>query len=129
MITVKTLTILRWTARILTIPIFLFWGAFFLEHMSWFSNPSHLPPWHVFLTVGFHGLILVGLALSWKWEIPGSVITIVAAALFFAKAAGPNFIIFTALTSIPSILFIVLKYIDPNKHIGGETAVPEGKTA
>lgn len=117
-------TTLRWAARILTIPVFLFWGAFFLEHMAWFSDPSKLPPIHVFLSMGAHGLILVGLALSWKWEKIGSIVTIAAAAVFFAKAAGPNFILFTALTSIPSIMFLVLRYIESRGP-----AVPEGNAA
>ncbi len=120
----QTHTTLRWAARILTIPVFLFWGAFFIEHMAWFSNPSNLPPWHVFLMVGCHGLILVGLALSWKWEKIGSIVTIAAATVFFAKVAGPNFILFTMLTSIPSIIFLVLIYLESRGP-----AVPEGHAA
>ncbi len=122
-------TTLRWAARILTIPVFLFWGAFFLEHMEWFSNPSKLPPLHVFLSMGAHGMILVGLALSWKWEKIGSIVTIAAATVFFAKAAGPNFILFTFLTSIPSIMFLVLLHLESRDRSSGESAIPEGKTA
>ncbi len=35
----QTHTTIRWAARVATVPIFLFWGAFFLEHFSGF--PIH----------------------------------------------------------------------------------------
>ncbi len=125
----QTHTTIRWAARVATVPIFLFWGAFFLEHFSWFSNPSNLPPIQIFLMTGVHGLILAGLAISWKWETVGSILTIAAAAAFFSQAAGNNFILFTALTSIPAIMFLVLHILESRAHTNGEPAIPEGKTA
>jgi hypothetical protein len=116
MITANILATLRWTARIITIPIFVLWSAFFLEHMSWFSNPSNLPPLYVFVSMGCHGLILVGLVLSWKWETIGSIVTIAAAAGFFSRAGMPNFLLLTTLTSIPAIIFLSLHAIESHSN-------------
>ena len=42
---------LLWLGRILTVLVFLFWGAFFVEHLiAWFAHPlSHPPPFHVWV--------------------------------------------------------------------------------
>jgi len=37
-------TAIRWSARVLGLAVFLFWGAFFVGHLQWFSHPSQLPP-------------------------------------------------------------------------------------
>ena len=36
---------LLWLGRILTVLVFLFWGAFFVEHLiEWFAHPLSNPP-------------------------------------------------------------------------------------
>jgi hypothetical protein len=129
MTTGNILTTLRWTARVITIPIFLLWGAFFLEHLSWFSNPSDLPPLYVLLSVACHGLILVGLVLSWKWETIGSIVTIAAAAGFFSRAGAPTFLLLTTLTSIPAIIFLVLRAFESRANSDRGSIIAGSKTA
>ena len=64
----RLIGIARWAARILAAALVLFWGAFFVAHLAWFANPQQLPPPWVFLVVGLHFLMLVGLLVGWKWE-------------------------------------------------------------
>lgn len=116
----RTTLILRWTARLFGLLVFLFWGAFFLEHLSWFSHPSQLPSPTVFLINSLHFLMLTGLILAWKWEIPGASMVLIAAFVFFLYAAGRNFPLFFGVTAIPAILFITVSLLDRRRvvHIG-----------
>ncbi len=103
--------VIRWTARVLGFLVFLFWGAFFVEHLvEWFSDPSNLPPMRVFLMQGLHFLMLAGFIISWKWEIPGAVLIIAASGIFFFNASGGTggmFMLFWGITAVPAILHIV----------------------
>jgi hypothetical protein len=104
-----------WTARILVLGMFMFWGAFFLEHVKeWFMHPlQELPPIWVWLAQLCHLAILVGLAALWRWPIGGSLVTIIASLVFFggvaisAGTAGHRYlplVAFFAITIIPALL-------------------------
>lgn len=113
--------LLRWTARITGLLVFLFWGAFFVEHVSeWFSDPSNLPPAKVFLGQAFHGLMLVSLLAAWKWELPGALMIILFAGLFFLKIIGLNGIVFFLVTIIPAILYLITWKL--TRNAGSSTA-------
>lgn len=105
----------RWTARILALALFLFWGAFFLEHLQeWFTHPAKgMPPVWVWLAMLAHLSILVGMLALWRWEVAGSLVAIAGAVAFFGhlaimeKLAGhgfSTFLIFLAITIIPPVL-------------------------
>jgi hypothetical protein len=96
----------RWAARISAVALVLFWGSFFVAHLSWFANPHQLPPPWVFLVVGLHFLMLVGLLVGWKWEVAGALLALASAVPFFAVAAGRNFPWFALVTAVPSVLWL-----------------------
>ena len=52
----------RWTARILGYYVFCLWGAFFIEHLAWLSDPSNPPPPSVLAGMFLHLLMLAGLS-------------------------------------------------------------------
>ena len=77
----RTVTTIRWTARILSVLIILFWGFFIVagfvgsirgEHSS---GPLSLHD-RIGLTLMFAWLL--GLALAWKWELAGAALTLTA---------------------------------------------------
>jgi hypothetical protein len=100
-------TILRWIARVLAVCLLLFWGAFFVEHLSWFfGSLPRTPPFRIWVAQGLHLLMLVGFILALKWELTGSVLVAVSALLFFSQVAGKNFFIFFPVTIVPALLYL-----------------------
>jgi hypothetical protein len=102
----RGVVITRWIARIWAVALFLLWGAFFLAHLAWFADPQQLPPLWVFLLVGLHFLMLVGLLAGWKWELAGALLVLASSVPFFAASAGRNFPWFTLVTAVPSVLWL-----------------------
>lgn len=79
----------RWAARLASLVILLFLGAFFVEHTrEWFFDPPDQPPppW-VWFSHAMHGLLLVGCLVGWRWEVAGGLLNLVGVGLFF----GPVF--------------------------------------
>ena len=110
--------VIRWTARILALGLSVFWGAFFLEHLSeWFLHPAQgLPPFWVWLMMLAHLGILLGMLALWKWEVGGSLLALAAALTFFGglsikeMLAGHRygtFLVFLAVTILPPVLTLV----------------------
>ncbi len=82
---------LRWIGRTLAIAEFLLWGAFFIEHLGWFSDPSSAsPPAQVWFQQLAHLALLIGYLLIWKWERPGAIVILIGALTFFPFIGGPN---------------------------------------
>lgn len=72
-------TAVRWSARTLSVLILLFWGFFIAGHLLGDAgNPSRplMVSDYIILTTIISSL--VGLALAWKWELTGAVVTLVA---------------------------------------------------
>lgn len=70
-------TVVRWGARLLSAGILLFWGWFLIAHLfSAEGLGARVPADYLGLTASVAGL--VGLALAWKWEVLGGLITLVA---------------------------------------------------
>ncbi len=106
----RGVTIIRWTARILGICIFLLWGAFFIEHLvEWFIVPlsqSQVAPWHIWLGQIFHFIMLAGFIVALKWEFSGSMLIIIGAFALFVDKAGSRFLSYFTVTIIPAIMYL-----------------------
>lgn len=101
----EIVSIARWIARGLCLLLFLLWGAFFIEHLEWFSNAAQKPPLSVWLLQGMHLLLLVGLLVSLRWEAVGSALVFLSGALFFSQTAGLKTLPLVGLTIVPALLF------------------------
>ena len=102
-------------ARVLAILLFLFWGAFFLEHLSeWFIKPfPQTPPPTVWLRQALHLTLLIALLISLKWHLFGSILIIISAALFFpAKGALPWLFVIIA----PALVFLACHLLRQLSH-------------
>ncbi len=103
--------LLRWVARAVTVLLLLFWGAFFLEHMSWFSTTTGTPPPGVVVRQLFHLLLLTGYLLALKWELTGSVIITIGAVAFFGTIGmlqSIEGVLMLIISIAPADLFLIL---------------------
>lgn len=108
----------RTAARILSVLLFLLWGAFFIEHLSWFSTESlNTPRFRIWLAQGSHLLLLVGYLVSLRWDRVGSVLIVVNAVLFFSYAAGTNAAPFIIVSLFPVMLF-AYGWMNPSSRSG-----------
>lgn len=76
---------LLWSGRAAATLLAIFWGVFFLEHVSeWYVNrggPAYPPPWVTVAMVAHFGMI-VGLLALVRWRLVGAVVTVAATAAF-----------------------------------------------
>jgi hypothetical protein len=94
------------TARVLSLLLFTLWGAFFIEHLSWFTTETlDTPPMKIWFVQGTHFLLLAGYLVSLKWEKTGSVLIVINAVLFFTYAAGTNAVPFIIVSLFPVMLY------------------------
>lgn len=103
--------ILRWGARVLGGMIVLFWGFFLLAHLFGDAgSPSRPLVWTDYLSLGAIIVAVIGLALAWKWELLGAVISLIAfgvvAAVNWRVAIFPG-----TLIPITAILFLASWWI------------------
>jgi hypothetical protein len=105
----RWMTILRWTTNGISLLLFALWGAFFIEHLSWFSQPDVTSlPWQVWLLQVFHLALLIGYLMMFKWPRIASFIILISSVVFFASAAGQNFVPFTLISIIPVLLYAII---------------------
>ncbi|MFH1071343.1 MAG: hypothetical protein V1794_17120 [Candidatus Glassbacteria bacterium] len=102
----KLPAVVHWSARVLGLVAFLFWGAFFVEHLQWFARPSELPPARVIIHMFYHLAMLLGFLAALKWELAGGLVMIAASGLFFIGLSVPHSYLFWATYAIPALLFI-----------------------
>jgi len=102
--TPRTVSVVRWVARLSAVVLFLFWGGFFIEHLSeWFIEPfPQTPPPAVWFGQFLHFLILAGLVIGFKWERAGGLLVIASSVLFLIDKAP----LFIPLTIVPGILYL-----------------------
>jgi hypothetical protein len=102
------LELVRLIARVLSVALFAFWGAFFVEHLwQWFIEPfPQSPPLSVWIGQFLHLLILVGLVIGFKWERAGGFLVIAASVLFFVDKAP----LFIPITILPPVLSVYCSY-------------------
>jgi hypothetical protein len=110
----KLVPLTRWGGRLLGLLLLLFWGAFFVEHLSeWFIRPfPRHPPLKICFYMGLHFLILAGLLLAWRWEVAGSLLVIGSSLVFFQHVAGANFPLFFGVTAVPAFLLLFCGWQD-----------------
>ena len=71
--------ILRWSARVLSGMIVLFWGFFLLAHLFGDAGSSSRPLiWADYLMLVAIVVAVIGLAVAWKWELFGAILTLIA---------------------------------------------------
>ena len=98
--------IVRWIARTLSVLILLFWGYFIVAHL--FGNAAQSSRLLTASdTVQFSMVLLwlVGLAIAWRWELIGAIVTLaavlVSALINPGAVAGPGM-----LPPINALLFL-----------------------
>lgn len=100
-------TILRWSARVLSGMIVLFWGFFLLAHLfGGAGSPSRPLVWEDYLSLGALIVAVIGLAFGWKWELAGATISLMA----FGTVAAVNWRIVMfpgTLIPITALLFLL----------------------
>ena len=75
----RLVTLTRWTARVLTCLIVLFYGFFLVAHVVGDADRSSRPlNWSDYVILTTLIVSLVGLLLAWKWERAGATITLIA---------------------------------------------------
>lgn len=103
----RTVTTLRWTARSFSLLILVFWGFFIVAHLIGDAGQSSRP-----LVARDAAQIaamlfgLAGLALAWRYELAGAVVTLASAAV--AACLNPRAV--TGLAVLPlvaALLFLV----------------------
>ncbi len=129
------INIVCWAGRLLALGLFLFWGAFFVEHLQeWFSQPARgFPPVWVWLAQLAHLTILIGLAALWRWPVTGSILTILGSLAFFgglaislATAGRPYLLMlaFLAVTIIPALLTLACWFARTDALAAPKTPLP-----
>jgi hypothetical protein len=109
-----------WMARICAVAMFLFWGAFFVEHLQeWFFRPDgRLPPPSVWRGQALHLAMLLGLATIIFRPGWGAIITTAATVAFFASIGMRGFP-YLALLNLPPVLLALI-------HVACKSAEPLG---
>ena len=109
--------ILRWTLRILSATLTVFFLAMFIGETFFqdYSPNSEPMAADAILKVSLFGLSLIGLGLAWKWELIGGIIALTAyvGLLIVIDTEPVNFYYLLIYPTIP-ILFIVLWAISRN---------------
>ncbi|HEY3440336.1 MAG TPA: hypothetical protein VGK29_06275 [Paludibaculum sp.] len=100
-------TVGLWAGRATAALLFLFWGAFFVEHTAeWFlRGDGRFPPAWVAVQHGFHFLMLAGLAAMMRWERAGAVVLTVSTFAFFGFIGLRSFPWIALLNLIPLACF------------------------
>src|SRR5262249_3094820 len=110
-----TVSIVCWAGRVLALGLFLFWGASFVKHLQqgFLHSVKELPPVWVWLGYLAHLTFLVGLVALWRWQVTGSILTILGTLSYFGSLAiseatkGKPYLScleFLAVTTIPALL-------------------------
>jgi hypothetical protein len=73
----KTATVVWWTARILSVPVVLLWAFFIITYAI---GPERSLPRNFTESIAYAAMIvsILALAISWRWELGGSIVTLVA---------------------------------------------------
>jgi hypothetical protein len=71
--------LVRWSARILSALLLLFWSFFIIGHLTGDEGRSSrlLTP-NDYISLMTMIISLIGLAVAWKWELTGAAMTLVA---------------------------------------------------
>jgi hypothetical protein len=113
------LPFLRWGARILSIPILLFWGFMLVAHIFGDEGRSTRPlVWTDTAILTTVLLSLAGLAVAWKWELAGGALSL--AAVTACAVINLGVLAFPAtLIPITAVMFLAsgLPSRPPRRHV------------
>ena len=100
-------TPVRWTARVVSGLIVLFFGFFLIGHaIGDQGRPTRPLVWNDYVMLTTIVIALVGLLLAWKWERAGAVVTLIAIAI--CAAINWKVLVFPgALIPITAVLFLI----------------------
>ena len=115
----RTVTTIRWIARILSVLIILFWGIFivgsFLDSIRG-GHPSGPLSMHDRMGLTLMFAWLLGLAFAWRWELAGAALTLAA---FLIEAFFINWRVvagFGILPPITALLFLIVWWMGRQFH-------------
>lgn len=101
--------IARWIGRGLCIALFILWGAFFIEHLGFFTHTGgEQPPLYVWLLQLVHGLLLISYFVCIKFERIGSMGILVFGLIFFLSTGAGWYLL---VLSLSPILFFAYGWI------------------
>ncbi|MFZ4402175.1 MAG: DUF7670 domain-containing protein [Bacteroidales bacterium] len=105
----KNLKILRWVARIISVPLILFIGVQLIFPEHGFQDNLKLSTKESIMVIFYPLMYFIGLVISWKWDAIGGIISIfgVLIAAFFR----PDILFLFLVLSIPAALFIAYWYL------------------
>lgn len=114
--------ILRWAARCAALLVA---GMFLLLLAQELINPHSSPPSHWREWGGIVLLIaaIVGMLLAWKWELPGSVLSLATIALFVPVVGMRRYDV-VGVIAIPGVLFLSDWMLRRHRHAGGRAVMP-----
>ena len=99
-------TPMRWSARVLSALIVVFFGFFLIAHLVGDQGQASRPMvWNDYVILTSLVISLVGLVLAWKWELAGAALTLIA----IAVCAAMNWYVLVspgALIALTAILFL-----------------------
>ena len=100
----------RWTARVLSGLIVLFFGFFLIAHLIGDQGrPSRPMVWNDYVILTTLVIALVGLLLSWKSELAGAAVTLIAIAI--CAALNWRVLVPGALIPITAVLYMISWWI------------------
>ncbi|HWQ55828.1 MAG TPA: hypothetical protein VN442_19225 [Bryobacteraceae bacterium] len=102
-------TVFKWAGRATALLFLLFWGAFFVEHLSeWFlRRDGNYPPPFVWIAQLLHFSMLVGLGLMLRWEKLGTAILAAGTVAFFASIGVRSFPKIALVNLVPMACFAI----------------------
>ena len=106
-----------WGSRISAALLLLFWGAFFIEHLTeWFSPSAIQPPLKVWLSMFFHLVMLAGLGIMVKWQRIGTCTMAFGTVAFYLGIGFHGFPYILLLNIIPAGFLGVYRQIKRNEN-------------
>jgi hypothetical protein len=107
----------KWGGRVTAFLLFLFWGAFFIEHLSeWFIRSDGIyPPPGVWISQIFHGLMIAGLLLMLRWHKAGTILLLAGTIGFFGSIGEMDLIPLSLINLVPVAFFTMYQFAQ-KKH-------------
>ena len=98
-----------WLARVSALLLFLFWGAFFVEHLhEWFLRADNTyPPLKLWIGQSLHLIMLLGLGTTLFKPGWGAIITVLGTASFFAWIGFRGFPYIALVNGLPVVLVLI----------------------
>ena len=100
-------TPVRWTARVFSGLIVLFFGFFLIAHaIGDQGRPTRPLMWNDYVMLTTIVIALVGLLLAWNWELAGAAVTLIAIAV--CAAVNWRVLVFPgALIPVTAVLYMI----------------------